>query len=270
MIRTYEPEELEELNVEDWQANALTMNPDYPWWGPHEDYMTGKDVGWRTPIFHDTWEDFGPWELDDYNECVNFYFFAHRENHECEACGGVGMNKETKCVYDHFYDFERTGHRWCDKITQDEVVALVEAGRLVDFVGHVKFDKDSQTWTRFENSEWVPSEAPEMPSYHEVNQWERHGIGHDAVNRWILIKTRAKRLGVYGQCPECGGDGYIYDEPHGKLGLVLWMLHPRKGASRGVEIKEITQEDLPKVVDFLYKAAERNDKRFGRLRKPTS
>lgn len=261
----YDFETLEALNVEDWQKDALKMNPEYPFWGPSEDYMAGKDVGWRTPVFFDNWEDFGPWELDDYNECVNFYFFIHRDNHDCEACGGTGQNKKTNRVADDFYDFAGTGRRWSDKITQDEVEALARAGRLVNFVGNVHFDKESKTWKGWHGGEQVDVEAPEMPSRHEVNEWQRVGGGHDAINRWILIETRAKRLGIYGQCPECDGSGVIYDEPKGKLGLVLWILHPRKGASRGVEIKEISQDDLTKAVSFLYEAAARNDKRFGKL-----
>jgi len=38
--------ELKDLNVEDWQAEALKMNPSYVFWGPHEDYMTGGE-GWN-------------------------------------------------------------------------------------------------------------------------------------------------------------------------------------------------------------------------------
>ena len=49
------------------------------------------------------------------------------------------------------------------------------------------------------------------PWAEEVNA-AQHGQGsplggHDAINRMILVKARAKRLGVYGKCPHCKGRG---------------------------------------------------------------
>ncbi len=43
-----------------------------------------------------------------------------------------------------------------------------------------------------------------IPSAEEVNACVSF---HDSINRWILIETRAKRLGVYGLCPVCHGKG---------------------------------------------------------------
>ena len=47
--------------------------------------------------------------------------------------------------------------------------------------------------------------------------------------------------------------------------LVLWMIHPRSGASRGVEIKNINKEDLLKVFEYLREAANRNANRFSHI-----
>jgi hypothetical protein len=43
---------------------------------------------------------------------------------------------------------------------------------------------------------------------------------------------------------------------------MIWMLHPRKGCSRGVEVLEITESELPMVYAWLREAADRNAKRF--------
>ena len=109
----------------------------------------------------------------------------------------------------------------------------------------------------------------------EVNAVNRRGAkhvgdlhSHDAINRNIMIEVRAKRLGVYGLCSKCNGRGSVYTEPHAHVNLVLWMLHPRKGCSRGIEIKNIKQKDLPKVFTYLTEAAKRNAQRFGRIPKP--
>lgn len=241
--------------IEPWMLECIARNPEYVHWGPYEDYMAGgSDSSWRGPIVVDTWAAFGPWSLDDLNECANFYFYAQRDSEECAVCGGSGLNAATKELSDNFYahhlphrsrEWERT--RWADKITQDEVQALLDAGRLYQFKG-------------------------EAPTAAEVNAWERGdgpkrgGLGgHDAINRWILIKTRAKRLGVWGTCATCDGRGTIYTADRARLGLVLWMLHPRKGASRGVDVKNVTQTDVPVVLEWLREAAQRNAARFSKV-----
>ena len=90
-------------------------------------------------------------------------------------------------------------------------------------------------------------------------------VGHDAINRWILVETRAKRLGVYGNCALCNGAGHIYTAPAAHLSLILWMLHPRKGASRGVEIKSLSRDDVRASAAWLSDAARRNADRFSRV-----
>jgi hypothetical protein len=99
----------------------------------------------------------------------------------------------------------------------------------------------------------------------EVNQKERSGSVHDAINRMLLIKYRAERLGVYGECMVCEGHGYVYTAPTPTLALTLWVLHPRKGASRGVEIASVREDGLPAVRAYLRAAAERNADRFAKI-----
>ena len=144
---------------------------------------------------------------------------------KCEACGQTGLNPATHEIERAWYDFDGNGVRWCDNITQDEVDALVEAGRLHDFTSEWKDGK------------WVKIEGRKVTA-DEVNAANiRPGLGgHDAINRWICVETRAKRLGVYGTCEHCGGEGAIwhterfrklaekwkgYDPPAGE-GFQLW------------------------------------------------
>ena len=54
---------------------------------------------------------------------------------ECKTCGGSGYNPKTRKLSEDWYDSARTGMRWCDKLTQDEVDALVESGRFRERVG---------------------------------------------------------------------------------------------------------------------------------------
>jgi hypothetical protein len=258
MMRTYPTDEsdikeAEKLNLEPWMLEQLKLNPEYVFWGPHEDYMGKDGQGWDSRLLRQSWAE-GKIELNDLNEVVNFYFEVGRASQPCAACDQSGLNPATKVISDTFYDHENafigrpSPNRWCDKITQDEVDALIEHGRLWDL-------------TR------KGSAPAHHPTAEEVNAWERgRGMGHDAINRWILIETRAKRLGVWGHCEHCDGDGTQFTEPAGHLNLVVWILHPRKGCSRGMEISHIEKQDLPDIYNWLRDAADRNAARFEKVR----
>lgn len=251
----YDNKELAKLNAADWMVDALKMNPSYVWWGPYEDYMCGDDKGWESRSILEKWED-NNFDLDDLNEVVNFYFEIERATVNCDHCEQSGLNPASKKISDDWYAFENPQERWSHDITQDEVQALVDGNRLYDF---------THTWDK-ENG-WVRREDGYVPTAKEVNDWSRKGMGHDSINHWICSEQRAKRLGVYGQCKHCDGQGFTYTEPHAKLGLVLWVLHPRKGCSKGVHIKHIEQDKLPKAVEYLKEAMQRNADRFSGLLK---
>lgn len=242
--------EVEVLKAEDWQLNCLKMNPSYCCWGNYEDYMSdGK--GWAAATEAETIKD-GLWGLDDYNEVIHFYFTVLRDSVKCEHCDGSGLNEATKKLSDSWYSFDEcewvytsenrrfNNKAWMYHLTQDEVDALWKSHRLrVDFKS--------------------------KPTAEQVNEWAKSGMGHDSINHWICTEARAKRLGVYGKCDCCEGSGVIYTAPKARLALQLWVLHPRKGCSRGVFIKNIEKEEVPIVVEHLKKAAERNAERFSKL-----
>lgn len=153
------------------------------------------------------------------------YINPHRGPVECTLCGGSGLNAQTKAIEDSFYNFGNRGRAWHDKITQDEVQALVYEGRLMDF---------THTWTPGEG--WKRRTDGYIPSAEEVNANQRGLCSHDAINRWILVKVRAKRLGVYGKCLKCRGKGSKFPahtphrpfnswreyEPPSGVGYQLW------------------------------------------------
>lgn len=239
-------EEIQEIKAQDWQLDLLKMNPSYVFWGPHEDYMLTKGENWNSAVIKEKWSDFTDWKLNEYNECVNFYFELHRKSEDC-SCGD-GYSSEARDVVDSFYNHNGSG--WSNKITQDEYEALLKEGRVRA--------KDGS----------LPKEQREYLSREEVNNENNPGannFGHDAINRYILVETRLKRLDIPEKCPICKGKSYEYVEDFATVSLVLWMLHPRKGASRGVEITNITKEDLPEVFAFLREAAERNANRFSKI-----
>lgn len=240
-MRYFDEDEAKKLNAQPWQLDLLKANPEYCHWGPHEDYMMNKEQGWNGRIIANSWEEFGPWELDELNECVNFYFEVSKHSETCGNCGGNGYHTDAQRVVNTFYPHQcrefgiPSIDAWNDKITQEECDALIRENRV----------KEGST-------------------AEEINLLQRTGKGlhtHDGINRSILIKARLERLGLPVYCEVCNGEGYTL---HGDayVSLVLWWLHPRKGCSRGIEVKNIQQRDLPAVKDFLNKARERNAERF--------
>jgi hypothetical protein len=281
-----------------WMLEQLKLNPSYVHWGPSEDYMSREGDRWDSRVICESWETCG-FELDEYNEVVNFYFQIGRPTRDCETCAGKGSHPDAQWITESWYRhsspftvpdlgenqskaiMERfgckftdgingrgalppdevinrygnpflehcvttieNGGEWSTNLTQDEVDALWEGGRLT-------------------------IEFKEQPTAEGVNRWakSRVGLGHDAINSWICCKRRCERLGVPQSCPTCEGHGHLFTGP-AYLSLVLWVLHPRKGCSRGVEVNHIQESELPEVYAYLREAAERNAGRFGKITHP--
>ncbi len=172
---------------------------------------------------------------------------------ECPYCDRSGYNPETKRISESFYN----GERWCDKITQDEVEALIQHDRLREF-----------THTYIPGIGWKPIDPPPVVTAEQINAWQRgRGIGHDGVNRHILIEARATRLGVWGLCPECDGSGSIFSTPEIKKLHEEWKdYEPPNG--EGYQLWETTSEGSPvspvfKTLDELCSWCEGNASTFG-------
>jgi len=139
---------------------------------------------------------------------------------ECGQCGGTGYNPETNKLAEDFYDFARTGRRWVDAITQDEIDALVKEDRLAGWV------KDGR-----------------HPTAAQVNA-STSPLKHDAINRDILIRARATRLGVYGVCGHCAGEGETYASPEAEAAAENWQ-PTEPPAGDGYQLWENTSEGSP-------------------------
>jgi hypothetical protein len=184
----------------------------------------------------------------------------YKECSDCKACDGSGQNPAMKRIADDWYDFAKTGRRWCDAITQDEMDALVAAGRLRDFTH------------RWERGEWVPREVPATLS--QVNEAERlHGaFVHDAINRMICVETRAKRLGVYGECEKCDGEGSVWTSKAAKALAEAWKDIPVP-TGEWWQVWETVSEGSPvtpafatpdELVDYLASGGDAWDRKRGR------
>lgn len=281
-------EQLAELKAAPWMVESLKLNPSYTSWGPDEDYMRGPESGWSSPMRLDRWSD-RP-SLDDLNEVVNFYFEIRRESRKCPDCES-GYSRHAQRLADEWYGkadppFNAKAYG-ADPITVDHP-ALREVAvrhcatapdyygsdkRAIDFEARRLCDLFSKQWAHHLIQADVDALAAEdrlghvrksgaHPTAAEVNAWSMDGFGHDTINHWICVRARCERDGYAVECPTCAGKSYLYTAPGAHLALVAWLLHPRKGASRGVEIKRIEEGEMPDVLAWLSTAAQRNADRF--------
>lgn len=153
---------------------------------------------------------------------------------KCERCDSTGYNSATKCIADDWYAFADGAKGWCHNITQDEVQALVDNGRLHDFTH--RWDEARRKWVRWEDDR--------IPTADNVNEWSHQFLAHDAINRWICVETRARRLGVWGKCEVCGGDGELWRDAEHKAANEAWTsTEPPTGV--GYQMWATTSEGSP-------------------------
>jgi hypothetical protein len=141
--------------------------------------------------------------------------------------GERAIVREAQRLADHF----NTG--WMHHLTQDDVNALVEAGRLHDL---------THTWTRDDG--WQPKEPAVVPTAAQVNEWSLSGFGHDAINASVVVSARCEREGVNPTCPTCDGHATIEAYPGQRADAEAWEpTDPPKGD--GWQLWETVSEGSP-------------------------
>ncbi|GAH18627.1 unnamed protein product, partial [marine sediment metagenome] len=217
----------------------------YVGWCPHTDYMTeDKEYphSWTSCKKHTAEEFIKEWLPFDpeYNQIIDFFFVQMVPTTKCIRCEGSGYNAPTKRLSEDWYEHLRTDGKkgWNIRLEQDEVDVLVKEGRLMDFTRVPITPKQKEIVKKRiaeGHNSWLPFNNGHKTTAEEVNKRYAKGTGHDSINHGICVEVRAKRLGFWGFCETCKGEGYIVTDKE-YLGLNLWMSHPRKGAARGVEI----------------------------------
>jgi len=105
---------------------------------------------------------------------------------DCPSCDMTGYNEATRGI----------ASKGFDEFTQDEVDALAKVERL----------RSNDTDTPLEN-----------PTAEKVNVLHKAGlIKIDEMVRYVLLKARAERFGVYGYCPECDGSREVFEDEETK------------------------------------------------------
>lgn len=119
---------------------------------------------------------------------------------------------------------------WSHHLNQDDVDALVAAGRLMDLTHEWK------------NGKW--HDIGYRPTAAEVNRWGLFGFGHDSINCHVVIEAECKRLGVSLCCSECGGSGEAWRDDEHRTQHDAWEAsEPPKG--NAIQMWETTSEGSP-------------------------
>ena len=173
---------------------------------------------------------------------------------ECKCCGGTGLNDATRKLDNDWYSFDNENrillpngrsyndNAWSHHITEVEIKALIESSRLTDF-----------TSVFIPGKGWEKKIPEYIPTPEEVNEWSKNGMGHDAINRWVCVKARAKHLGVYGKCKICKGEGEIWQSEDVKKLSDDWnRIEPPIGD--GFQLWTTTNEGAP--ISPVYESLE--------------
>lgn len=100
---------------------------------------------------------------------------------------------------------------------------------------------------------WLPFDNGYRPTADEINAWARKGLGHDSLNQWVCVRVRAKRMGIYGLCEPCNGEGYVFlNQGHKALNENWKPYDPPVG--EGFQLWETTSEGSP--VSPVFKTLE--------------
>lgn len=127
---------------------------------------------------------------------------------------------------------------WGHHLAQDDVDALVAAGRLIDF---------THTWSPEER--WQPIDPPVTPTAAQVNEWSLRGMGHDSINASVVISARCAREGFDVECPRCEGHASTEAYPGQRAEAEAWEpTDPPEG--EGYQLWETTSEGSPKSPVF--------------------
>lgn len=122
---------------------------------------------------------------------------------------------------------------WSHHLAQEDVDALVAAGRLMDF---------THTWTKDDGWQ-LKDPAPDV-SADEVNRWSLQGFGHDGINSGVVIQAYCERNELPHLCSNCDGHGSVEAHPGQRQAADAWE-RQEPPAGEGWQVWETVSEGSP-------------------------
>jgi hypothetical protein len=199
-------------------------------------------------------------------------FYDHCSN--CAACDGSGYSTQAKFLSDQWYG-SVTGVAFDPRSTGStpfppehpviRATAERSVGRNPDFygAGEAAIAREAKRLAVHFNASWNHhldahdvailvkegrlrdlTEGGRTPTAHEVNEWSLCGFGHDAINKYLCVKAKCRRLRYPTSCPECKGKGDAWDSPENERAADRWRsTEPPTGD--GWQMWETTSEGSP-------------------------
>lgn len=146
---------------------------------------------------------------------------------EYYGTGEFAITREARRLIGHW------NAQWCHHLAQEDVDALIAAGRLMDF-----------THTCGQGEGWRPKDPPPVVTAAQVNEWSVSGFGHDSINAMVVIDARCQREGVPNRCATCNGYATLEAYPGQREDIEAWQpTEPPEG--EGWQLWETTTEGSP-------------------------
>ena len=192
---------------------------------------------------------------------VNPYPFC-----KCKECDGSGYSAAFQNYDDKWYGWNveawepnpfRQGWRyntlaWSNNLNDEDVKALLDAGRLIDFTRVALTDEHRDIIKKQRASGgggWLPFDNGYIPTAKEVNEWNLKGMGHDSINKYFVIKAKLEKEGRSHLCSKCNGSGEFWETEASEELYNGWKeFDPPIG--EGFQLWETTSEGSPKSPVF--------------------
>lgn len=191
----------------------------------------------------------------------------------CTACGRTGLNADSRKLIDEWYGFGlgSEARAWKLNLDQDDVHALIAEDRLWEFT-HVPIDEQQRQELADQaanggDSHFLSYKTGYVPDAEDVNAWARRHNYHDRINMSICVEAKARRLGIFGLCKYCEGNGCYFANDEIRILHDQWIPEePPNGP--GYQMWETTSEGSPispvfHTMDGLCRWAEANLTIFG-------
>lgn len=146
-----------------------------------------------------------PWKPTD----TPVWEFAKRNvemSPEFYGCGELSIAKEANRLCYHW------NGSWSHHLNEDDINALIEGGRLMDF---------THTWKSGDG--WKEKVPKYIPTPEEVNTWSIISMGHDSINSWCCVSAECKKLGYETTCSTCRGEGVIWKSESDRNKYDSWL-----------------------------------------------
>lgn len=150
-----------------------------------------------------------------------------RQSPEFYGTGEEAILRESIRICGHW------NNAWSHHLNDDDVQALLDAGRLVEF---------THTWTPEDG--WQPRPDFVKPTARQVNEWSLMGMGHDSINASVVICAEAERLGHKTACEHCDGEGEVWHNEEARARYEAWK-RQEPPAGEGFQMWETITEGSP-------------------------